>query len=70
MLVDKTWQNWCPNLGGLISTFLKVPIPAYVAPIESSALAQSGKNKHVDGAGLANQNEAFKHHVIFPPEQK
>ena len=44
--------------------------PAYVAPIESSVLAKSGKNKHVGGAGPANQNKAFKNRVIFPPEQK
>ena len=44
--------------------------PAYVVPIESSVLAQSGKNKHVGGAGPANQNQAFKHHVIFPLEQR
>ena len=29
---------------------------AYVAPIESSVLAQSGKNKHVSGAGPAKVN--------------
>jgi len=41
-----------------------------VASIESSVLAQSGKNKHVGGAGPANQKQAFKHRIIFLPEQK
>ena len=31
----------------------------HVAPIETSVLAQSEKNKHVGGAGPANQNESF-----------
>ena len=44
--------------------------PAYVAPIESSVLAQSGGNKQVGGVGPGNQNQAFKQRVIFPPEQK
>ena len=40
-----------------------------MAPIESSVLAQSGENKHLGVAGPANQNQAFKHRIIFPPEQ-
>ena len=35
-----------------------------MAPIESSVLAQSEGNKHVGGAGPANQNQAFKNHHL------
>ena len=48
----------------------KGPTPAYVAPVESFVLAQSGENKHMGGAGPANQNQVFKNRIIFPPEQK
>ena len=47
--------------------FIKARPPANVAPIESAVLAQSGKNKHVNETGSANQKQAFKHRVIFQP---
>ena len=56
--------------GQIYTSIHKVPTPAYVVPIVSSVLAQFGENKHVGGAGLVNQNQAFKHSVIFLPEQK
>ena len=40
-----------------------------MVPIESVVLAQSGKNKHVNETGPANQKQAFKHCVIFPPNR-
>ena len=47
-----------------------VSVGLSVIPIESSVLAQTGKNKHVNETGPANQKQAFKHRVIFPPAER
>ena len=77
MTASYTWADkTCEKVDAQIWVFFTTPSVTNLhkdpthAPIESSVLAQSGKNKHDGGAGPANQNQAFKNRVFFLPEQK